>query len=60
MRVAYICADPGVPVFGTKGASVHVQEIVRALRRAGHEVVVHAARRGDLVCLRLRASCWPS
>ena len=49
MRVAYICADPGVPVFGTKGASVHVQEIVRALRRAGHEVVVHAARRGDLV-----------
>ncbi len=49
MRVAYICADPGVPVFGAKGASVHVQEVVRALRRAGHEVVVHAARRGDLV-----------
>ena len=49
MRVSYICADPGVPVFGSKGASVHVQEVVHALRRAGHEVVVHAARRGSLV-----------
>ena len=49
MRVSYVCLDPGVPVFGAKGASVHVQEVVRALRRAGHEVVVHAARRGSLV-----------
>lgn len=49
MRIAYICADPGVPVFGTKGASVHIQEVVRALRRAGHEVTVYAVRRGDLV-----------
>ena len=49
MRVSYVCIDPGVPVFGAKGASVHVQEVVRALRRAGHEVVVHATRRGDLV-----------
>ena len=49
MRVSYVCLDPGVPVFGAKGASVHVQEVVRALRRAGHEVVLHAARRGGLV-----------
>lgn len=49
MRISYICVDPGVPVFGSKGASVHVQEVVRALRRAGHEVVVHATRRGNLV-----------
>ena len=49
MRVSYVCLDPGVPVFGAKGASVHVQEVVRALRRAGHEVVLHAARCGDLV-----------
>ena len=27
MRIAYICADPGVPVFGTKGSTLHVQEI---------------------------------
>ena len=25
MRVSYVCLDPGVPVFGAKGASVHVQ-----------------------------------
>ena len=31
MRVAYICTDPGIPVFGTKGASVHVQEVVKAM-----------------------------
>ena len=31
MRIAYICADPGVPVCGCKGASIHVQEVIRAL-----------------------------
>lgn len=35
MRVAYVCADLGVPVFGRKGCSIHVQEIVRALLRLG-------------------------
>lgn len=48
-RVAYVCADPGVPVFGTKGASVHVQEIVRAWRRRGADVEVYAVRRGSEV-----------
>ena len=33
LRVAYVSADPGVPVFGHKGCSVHVQEILRALLR---------------------------
>ncbi|SDL34357.1 glycosyltransferase family 4 protein [Tessaracoccus oleiagri] len=47
MRVAYICADPGIPVFGTKGASVHVQEIVRAWRARGAEVHVYCTRLGD-------------
>lgn len=46
MRVAYVCADPGVPVFGTKGSSVHVQEIVRAWRKAGATVTVYCTRRG--------------
>lgn len=45
-RVAYVCADPGIPVFGTKGASVHVQEVVRALRRAGADVTLFATRLG--------------
>lgn len=47
MRVAYVCADPGVPVFGTKGSSVHVQEIVRAWRRAGADVTVYCVRAGN-------------
>ncbi len=46
MQVAYVCADPGVPVFGTKGSSVHVQEIVRAWRNAGATVTVYCTRKG--------------
>ncbi|GGK78880.1 glycosyltransferase family 4 protein [Ornithinimicrobium pekingense] len=46
-RVAYVCADPGIPVFGTKGASVHIQELVRAWRARGADVEVYAVRRGD-------------
>lgn len=46
-RVAYVCVDPGVPVFGTKGASVHVQEIVRAWRNRGAEVTVYCTRAGS-------------
>ena len=49
MRIAYICCDPGIPVFGTKGASVHIQEVVRELRSAGHEVVLYALRSGEHV-----------
>ncbi|MDO5053443.1 MAG: glycosyltransferase family 4 protein [Pseudoclavibacter sp.] len=49
MRIAYVCVDPGIPVFGTKGASVHIQEVVRQMRRRGHEVTVYAARRGTQV-----------
>ena len=47
MRIAYVCLDPGIPVFGTKGASVHIQEVVRAYRRRGHDVTVYATRRGS-------------
>lgn len=46
-RIAYICADPGVPAFGTKGASVHVQEMIRAWRARGHEVTLYCTRLGD-------------
>lgn len=47
MRVAYVSVDPGIPVFGTKGASVHVQEVIRELRSRGHEVEVFATRTGS-------------
>ncbi len=46
MHIAYVCADRGVPVFGRKGASIHVQEVLRALRRRGAQVTLLAARRG--------------
>lgn len=47
MRIAYVSVDPGIPVFGTKGASVHVQEIIREFRELGHEVTVYATRVGE-------------
>ncbi len=49
MRIAYVTVDPGIPVFGTKGASVHVQEVVRELLARGHEVRVYTTRRGHEV-----------
>ncbi|WP_324649835.1 glycosyltransferase family 4 protein [Georgenia sp. H159] len=52
MRIAYVCADPGIPVFGTKGASVHVQEVLRVLLEAGHRV--------ELFCRRTDGEPWPA
>jgi glycosyltransferase involved in cell wall biosynthesis len=46
VRIAYVCTDFGVPVFGTKGASVHVRELARALGALGHEVVLLTPRPG--------------
>ena len=46
MRVAYVCADPGIPVWGTKGASAHVRAVIRALVRRGAHVTVFATRTG--------------
>ncbi len=42
MRVAYLLADPGIPVGGTKGASVHVGEVCRALAAEGASVTLVA------------------
>ena len=49
MRIAYVTADPGVPVFGRKGCTVHVQALVRALRQLGHTVEVFTTRLGGPV-----------
>lgn len=46
MRIAYVCTDPGIPVFGRKGASVHVQATLTELVRAGHEVHLLTPRPG--------------
>lgn len=45
-RVAYVCTDPGVPVFGWKGCSIHVQEVVHALLRRDVQVHLFARRFG--------------
>ncbi|RZM77866.1 glycosyltransferase family 4 protein [Leptolyngbya iicbica] len=47
MRIAYVCADPGIPVFGQKGCSIHVQEVIRAFRHQGATVDLFAVRWGD-------------
>lgn len=49
MKVAYVCADLGIPVFGKKGASIHVQEIIRALLKRGDEVCLFAAKLGGSI-----------
>jgi glycosyltransferase involved in cell wall biosynthesis len=40
MRIVYVCADAGIPLRGTKGASVHVRSITSALARRGNHVVL--------------------
>ena len=44
MRIAYVCADRGVPIFGNKGCSIHVREVISALLRRGSKVELFAAR----------------
>jgi len=44
VRLLYVTADPGVPVLGHKGASVHVRELATALSRAGADVAIASPR----------------
>ena len=46
MHIAYICTDPGVPVFSQKGSSIHVQEVIRAMVGQCAQVELFAARLG--------------
>ncbi|MFC4461077.1 glycosyltransferase family 4 protein [Pseudonocardia nematodicida] len=45
----YVVTDPGVPVFGTKGCSVHVREVLAELRARHHEVHLVTTRPGGPV-----------
>jgi glycosyltransferase involved in cell wall biosynthesis len=47
VRILYVCGDIGIEVGGRKGAATHVRETCRALRHAGHEVLLLAAAIGD-------------
>ncbi|MBE9221441.1 glycosyltransferase family 4 protein [Cyanobacterium stanieri LEGE 03274] len=46
MRIAYICADAGIPVFGEKGCSIHVQEIIRCFIKKGAKISLFTPRLG--------------
>ncbi|MFC5380495.1 glycosyltransferase [Aquipuribacter nitratireducens] len=54
MRAVVVCSDPGIPVFGTKGASVHLQAVLTELVRRGDDVHVVSPRPGGPApdCLR--------
>jgi glycosyltransferase involved in cell wall biosynthesis len=40
MRILYVSSDFGVPVYGHKGASIHLRSMARAFAALGHEVHV--------------------
>jgi glycosyltransferase involved in cell wall biosynthesis len=44
VRLAYLDADPGIPLLGHKGASIHVREMLRALASRVDSLVALAAR----------------
>lgn len=48
MRVAYVTTDAGIPAFGSKGASIHVQAILGAFLRRGAEVTLFSADPGPV------------
>src|SRR5262245_10171976 len=56
MRIAYLTSDFGVPVLGSKGASVHVRRMVSALAERGHELLVLTPNVGSGANESLRAS----
>lgn len=46
MRIAYVCADPGVPIFGNKGCSIHVRAVIQTFLQQGHQVELFTNRLG--------------
>lgn len=46
MRIAYVCMDRGVPVFGRNGSSIHVEEVLGALLKQGSRIELFAANLG--------------
>ncbi len=44
MKILYVCSDLGIPVLGRKGAAVHVREMISALSRQGHSVILATSK----------------
>lgn len=49
MKIAYLSLDKGVPLHGTKGASVHVRDLANALIACGNEVTILTANLGKVI-----------
>ena len=47
MRLLYLSTDPGIPVLGHKGGSVHVREMATAMARQGARVTIASPRIAD-------------
>lgn len=47
MRIDVVCADRGIAPGGTKGASIHLRAIARALGDAGHDVMTYTSRTAE-------------
>ncbi len=46
MRLLYVCSDFGIAPSGSKGASIHLRAITRALADLGHEVLLLSPQDG--------------
>ncbi len=46
-KILYLCADTGIPYWGTKGGSIHMREFVSGLLNRGYDITV-VARGADL------------
>lgn len=58
MNILYLSTDPGIPLPGLKGASIHVHQMSRALQQEGASVHVVAARGGEGPWLGPRLTVW--
>ncbi len=59
-RVLLYSGDFGIPVDGTKGASVHLRAVARAFVECGVEVVLASPRAGDAQLTGVRVIALPS
>jgi glycosyltransferase involved in cell wall biosynthesis len=44
MHLLYLSADPGIPVHGGKGGSIHLRALTDAFQQLGHDVIVASPR----------------
>jgi glycosyltransferase involved in cell wall biosynthesis len=59
MRIAYICTDVDIPVFGHEGCSIHIREVTNAFVELGHDVSLYASWLGGAKPPDMRAPVVP-